>query len=161
AFRSDDLTVEEGLRWLWLASVEAAELWDDDSYWALSTLHVEMARAAGALSLLPLTLHTHAMTHVFAGELDAAASVGAELGAVEQATGTAMAPYAAVTLAAWRGREQELVDLLDAELGDVVERGEEAGVHIAQKARAVLANGLGRYDEAVRAVGEAAERPYV
>ena len=161
AFRSDDLTVEEGLRWLWLASVEAAELWDDEGYWVLSARHVEMARAAGALSLLPLTLHTQAVAHVLAGELDAAASLVAELDAVEQATGTTLAPYAALTLAAWRGREQELVDLLDAELGEVVARGEEAGVHIAQWARAVLANGLGRYDEAVRAAGEAAEHAYV
>jgi DNA-binding CsgD family transcriptional regulator len=160
AFRSDDLTVEEGLRWLWLASVEAAELWDDESYWVLSARHVELARAAGALSLLPLTLHTQAVAHVFAGELDAAASLVAELDAVEQATGTTLAPYAAMTLAAWRGREQELVNLVDAKLGEVVARGEEAGVHIAQWARAVLANGLGRYDEAVRAAGEAAEHPH-
>ena len=161
AFRSDDLTVEEGLRWLWLASLEAAELWDDEGWSVLSARHVEMARAAGAFSVLPLTLQTQAVVHVFAGELDAAASLVAELDAVEQATGTTLAPYAALTLAAWRGREQELVDLLDAKLGEVVARGESAGVHIAQWARAVLANGLGRYDEAVRAAGEAAEHAYV
>ena len=143
AFRSDGFTVEEGLRWLWLASLEAAELWDDEGWSVLSARHVEMARAAGAFSVLPLTLQTQAVVHVFAGELDVAASLVAELDAVEQATGTTLAPYAALTLAAWRGREQELVDLLDTKLGGVVARGESAGVHIAQWARAVLANGLG------------------
>jgi DNA-binding CsgD family transcriptional regulator len=160
AFRSDDLTVEEGLRWLWLASSEAAELWDDEGWSVLSARHVDMARAAGALSMLPLTLHSQAIVHVFAGELDAAASLVAELDAVQKATGTTLAPYGALGLAAWRGREQEFVDLIDATLAEVVARGEESGVEIAQWARAVLANGMGRYDEAVIAAREAAEHPH-
>jgi DNA-binding CsgD family transcriptional regulator len=161
AFRSDDLTVEEGLRWLWLASVEAAQLWDDEGWSVLAARHVDMARAAGALSVLPLTLHSLAVAHVFAGELDTAASLVAELDAVEQATGTTLAPYAALTLAAWRGREQEVVDLLDAKLAEVVARGEGSGVLVAQWARAVLANGLAQYGEAVQAAGEAPDHAYV
>lgn len=46
-----------------------------------------------------------------------AASLVAELDAVCEATRTALAPYAALTLAAWRGREREIADLLEAELG--------------------------------------------
>jgi DNA-binding CsgD family transcriptional regulator len=160
AFRGDDLTVDEGLRWLWLASVEAAEVWDDEGWSVLSALHVEMARTAGALSVLPLTLHSQAVAHVFAGQLDAAASLIGELDAVCQATGTTLAPYAALVLAAWRGREQEVIDILEAKLADVVARGEGSGVRIAQWARAVLANGLGRYEEAVLAARQAAEHPH-
>ena len=160
AFRSDDLPVEEGLRWLWLASVEAAEVWDDEGWSILSALHVDMARAAGALSVLPLTLHSQAVAHVFAGELDAAASLVAELDAVCQATGTTLAPYAALVLAAWRGREQEFDDLLEAELAEVIARGEASGVSISQWATALLANGLGRYDEAMLAARQAAEHPH-
>ena len=159
AFRSDDLTVEEGLRWLWLASSDAAELWDDEGWAVLSARHVDMARAVGALSVLPLTLHSRAVAHVLAGELDDAASLVAELDAVQQATGTALAPYAALALAAWRGHEQQVVDLIEATLDEVVARGEGIGVLITQWARAVLANGLGRYDEAVLAAREAAEHP--
>jgi DNA-binding CsgD family transcriptional regulator len=151
AFRSDDLTVEDGLRWLWLASSEAAHMWDDESWSVLSARHVDMARAAGALSVLPLTLHSFAAAQVLAGELDAAASLVAELDAVQQATGTILAPYAALALAAWRGRDQEARDLIEGTLHQVVARGEGAGALIAQWARAVLANGLGRYDEAVLA----------
>jgi DNA-binding CsgD family transcriptional regulator len=159
AFRGDDLTVEEGLRWLWLASSDAAELWDDEGWSVLSGRHIDMARAAGALSVLPLTLHSRAVAHVLAGELDAAASLVAELDAVCQATGTALAPYAAMALAAWRGREQEFAGLLDATLAEVVARGEANGLLIAQWSRAVLANGLGRYGDAARAAREAAETP--
>jgi DNA-binding CsgD family transcriptional regulator len=160
AFRSDDLTVEEGLRWLWLASSEAAKLWDDESWSVLSARHVDMARAAGALSVLPLTLHSCAVAHVLAGELDAAASLVAELDAVQQATGTTLAPYAALALAAWRGREPDVGELVEAALDEVVARGEGAAALVAQWARAVLANGLGRYDEAVLAAREAAEHPH-
>jgi DNA-binding CsgD family transcriptional regulator len=160
AGRSGDLTVEEGLRWLWLASSEAAELWDDESWSILSARHVDMARAAGALSLLPLTLHSRAVAHVLAGELDAAASLVAELDAVQQATGATLAPYAAMALAAWRGREQEVGDLIEAKLDEIVARGERVGVLIAQWSRAVLANGLGRYDDALHAAREAAEHPH-
>jgi DNA-binding CsgD family transcriptional regulator len=100
------------------------------------------------------------VAHVFAGELEAAASLVGELEAVTEATGMALAPYAALVLAAWRGREQEVSDLIETRLGDVVARGETLGVLLAQWARAVLANGLGRYDEAVRAAQEAAEHPH-
>jgi DNA-binding CsgD family transcriptional regulator len=77
-----------------------------------------------------------------------------------QATGTTLAPYAGLVLAAWRGREQEVVDILEAELGEVIARGEGSGVRIAQWARAVLANSLGRYDEAVFAGQQAAGHPH-
>jgi DNA-binding CsgD family transcriptional regulator len=160
AFRGDDLGVEEGLQWLWAASSDAAELWDDEGWAVLAARHVDMARAAGALSVLPLTLHSQAVAHVLAGELDAAAALIGELDAVGQATGTALAPYAALALAAWRGRQQQVVDLLEATLDGVLERGEGIGLLITQWARAVLANGLGRYDEAMLAAREAAEHPH-
>jgi DNA-binding CsgD family transcriptional regulator len=160
ASQSDALTVEEGLRWLWLACSEAAKLWDDESWLVLSARHADMARAAGALSVLPLTLHSQAVAHVLAGELDAAALLVAELDAVQQATGTTLAPYAALTLAAWRGREREVDDLIKTNLDDAVGRGEGAAALAVQWARAVLANGLGRYDEALLAARDAAEHPH-
>jgi DNA-binding CsgD family transcriptional regulator len=160
AFRDDDLATEEGLRWLWLASREAAVLWDDESWSVLVTRHVELARATGTLNSLPLTLNSLATAQVLAGELDAAASLIAELDATQRATGMTLAPYAAVTLAAWRGGEQEVGELVEATMGSVVARGEGIGVLISQWARAVLANGLGRHDEALVAAREGAEHPY-
>jgi DNA-binding CsgD family transcriptional regulator len=159
AVGGDDLPMEEGLRWLWLASFEAAELWDDEGWVALTARHVELARAAGALSVLPLTLPSLAVAHVFAGELDAAASLLAEHDAVRQATGIAIAPYAALTLAAWRGRDDDVGRILGDQLGEVIARGEDSGVVVAHWAKAVLANGRGRYDDAVTAAREAADHP--
>ena len=109
--------------------------------------------------MLPLTLNNLAVAKVLAGELDAAASHVAELDALCEATGTEIAPYTALVLAAWRGREREFGDLIRAALGDVVARGEGVGVLIAQWARAVLANGLGRYTEAAVAARGAGAHP--
>jgi DNA-binding CsgD family transcriptional regulator len=160
AFRDDDLTVEEGLRWLWLASAVAADVWDYESWSVLSARHEQMARASGALSELPLALNSRAVVHLFAGELDAVASVLQELNAVQQATGMDLAPYGELGLAAWRGRELEARDRIEAAMGDVVSRGEGVGVTNTQWSKALLLNGLGRFAEAVVAARQAAEQPH-
>jgi DNA-binding CsgD family transcriptional regulator len=160
AFRSDELSGEDGLRWLWRAQSDAADLWDDESWTVLAARHVELARAAGALTALAPTLHSSAVAHVFAGELGAAALLVAELNAVQQATGMTLGPYAALTLAAWRGHEQDVGELIDSTLDELVARGEGIGVMLAQWSRAVLANGLGRYEDALQAAREAAAHPH-
>jgi DNA-binding CsgD family transcriptional regulator len=160
AFRDDDLTVEEGLRWLWLASAVAADVWDYESWSVLSARYEQMARASGALSELPLALNTRAAAQLFAGELDAVASVLQELNAVQQATRMNLAPYGALALAAWRGREPEARDLIEAAMGDVVSRGEGVGVTNTQWSKALLLNGLGRFPEAVVAARQAVEQPH-
>jgi DNA-binding CsgD family transcriptional regulator len=58
-------------------------------------------------------------------------------------------------LAGWRGREDETGSLVAATLGDVGEHGEGLGVTVTQWARAVLNNGLGRFDDALAAAEEA------
>ena len=57
AFSSEDISTEEALRWLWLASPAAQILWDDQSWDLLSTRHVQLARDAGALGVLPSPSH--------------------------------------------------------------------------------------------------------
>ncbi|HEX2372365.1 MAG TPA: LuxR family transcriptional regulator, partial [Actinomycetota bacterium] len=54
----DGMSAEEELRWLWLASVAAMRVWDDDGWDALSARHVRLARRVGALSELPLALNS-------------------------------------------------------------------------------------------------------
>ena len=99
AFRDDDLTVEEGLRWLWLASAVAADVWDYECWSLLSARHEQMARASGALSELPLALNSRAVVHLFAGELDAVASVGP--GAGRGAAGHRHEPRARMASSGW------------------------------------------------------------
>jgi hypothetical protein len=91
----DGMSAEEELRWLWLASVAAMRVWDDDGWEALSARHIGLARRAGALSELPLALTSRACMLVFAGDLTAAASLTGEAQAVKEATGTNLAPYGA------------------------------------------------------------------
>ena len=99
-------TVEE-LRWLWLMSVAAIRVWDDDHWNALSTRHIELAREIGALSELPLALLSRSYSLLFAGALSAAAGLREETQAVSAAIGSHLAPYGPLGLAALRGDEPE------------------------------------------------------
>ncbi len=73
SFRSADVSGEEELRWIWQACHGAALLWDYGSWDLLSARRVELARAAGALTALPIAFNTRAGVHLFAGEFDVAA----------------------------------------------------------------------------------------
>ena len=72
AFRSDELSSEDGIRWLWLACRTAMDLWEDDSWFVLSARQIQLARDAGALTVLPLALNLRAGILLFAGEFAAA-----------------------------------------------------------------------------------------
>src|SRR5271155_536238 len=52
-FRSDELSTEEGLRWLWLAGRAAAYIWDYDSWDVLTARQIWLSRELGALTVLP------------------------------------------------------------------------------------------------------------
>jgi DNA-binding CsgD family transcriptional regulator/tetratricopeptide (TPR) repeat protein len=157
AFSGQDISTEEGLRWLWLAGRVADDLWDDESWEVLCTRHVKLARQAGALTELPIALRSRIFVHVFAGELDEGAALMQEVRAVTEVTGTQLAAYGAVALAAWRGREAEAAELIEATIDDVTIRGEGMGLSISYHARALLCNGLGRYAEARAAAERAGE----
>jgi tetratricopeptide (TPR) repeat protein len=159
AFRSPDLSEDEGLRWLWLACRIARALWDEETWEALVTRFVQLARETGALSVLPLALSVRTVAHVFAGELDAAAALGEELRGVTEATGSPFVPYGALMVAAWRGRDEEATDLIAAILEEAVSRGEVLGLTVTGLATAVLNNGFGRYENAMAAAERAGEHP--
>src|SRR5712691_4684272 len=95
----------------------------------------------------------------FAGELAAAASLVEEVQVATEATGMRLAPYGALGLAAFRGREAEAAGLASAAKEEVAVRGEGIGIGIADWAIAVLSNGLGRYDRALAAAGQASAYP--
>jgi DNA-binding CsgD family transcriptional regulator len=155
AFRGDDISREEGLRWLWLACHVARLLWDDESWEVLCTRHLQLARDTGALTVLHLALNQRMAVHEHAGELATAASLREEVEVVAEATGSQLAPYGALALAAWRGREADLSELIDAMMNDVVARGEGTGLAIIPWASTLLHNGLGRYEEALAAAQQA------
>jgi DNA-binding CsgD family transcriptional regulator len=155
ALCDEEIPVTEALRWLWLASVIAADLWDHERWQLVATRHVTIAREAGALSELPHALDSRAYVHLFAGELAAATSLVEEARLVCEATGSNPARVVPLGLAAFRGRERETRTLIDALLSEAVPRGQGAGVTVAHWLHALLCNGLAQYADAL-AAGELA-----
>ena len=160
AFRDEPMSEEDTLRWLWLACRIARALGDDASWDELTDRQVQLARNAGALSLLPIALIERFGVQLFVGDLDAAASLVAEAEAVVEATGSQLAPQGAIALAAWRGREAEASALIQASRQEVERRGEGLWLIATEWASAVLFNGLGRYEAALAAAEQAAEDPH-
>ena len=159
AFRGDDISRDEGLRWLWMACHVAIDLWDDESWAELCTRHLELSRDAGALTVLPLALNQRIGLHEHAGELAAAESLVEEARTVAEATGSLFAPYPALIVAARRGREADLSQLIEASMNEMVTRGEGAGPAIIHWSSALLYNGLGRYEQALAAAQQAGAYP--
>ena len=161
AFVSEELTSDEAPRFTWLAGATAAALWDDLSWDVLTGRHLETAREAGALSALPLALHTRAVMLVFTGDLGGAASLVEEARSLAEPTGgeNRLVPYGEAGLVAVRGHEAEAEPLIQTWLDDAAARGEGIGVTMMQWARAALRNGLGRYREAFEAAQEASRDP--
>jgi DNA-binding CsgD family transcriptional regulator len=93
------------------------------------------------------------------GELAAAAALIDEVQAAVETTGSRLAPYGALMLAAWRRQEAEASELTEAIVHEVVPRGEGLGLTITDWASAVLYNGLGRYEDAMAAAERASEHP--
>ena len=159
AFRRLVISRDGGIRWFWLASHAATDLWDDETWDVLSGRQVQLARDAGALAVLPIALNTRAGLQVFAGEFAEAASLVEEARAVTDATGGHVAPYSDLLLAAWEGREAEATELIDAAKADATDRGQGLVLTFTHWASAVLHNGLGRYEDALAAALQATEHP--
>jgi DNA-binding CsgD family transcriptional regulator len=151
------MSAEAELRWSWMASVAAIHIWDDGRWDALSARHVQLARASGALSELPLALSSRVFMLLFAGELAAAAALIEESQVVIDATGNSLAPYGRLGLAAMRGSQSEVSALTATTVRDVTLRGEGIGITVAGWANALLNNGHGDYASAVTAAERATE----
>ncbi len=159
AFCDEDVPVKESLRWLLLAGIIAADLWDLERWQTVAARHVIITREAGALSGLPLALDSSAVVHVFAGEFEAAASEIEEVKTVSAAIGSPQPPFGALALAAARGREQEARALIDATLSAAASNGQGLSMTVAHYHHAVLCNGLAQYEEAMTAAQAAARHP--
>jgi hypothetical protein len=101
AFGSDDISTEEGLRWLWLAGRAAAYIWDYDNWDALTARQIRLSHEFGALTVLPLALSTRGGVDLFRGDLAGADALVQEAVAVTAATDGRNVPYAPLALAAF------------------------------------------------------------
>ena len=155
AFAGPDVSVEEVLRWAWLATVAAVYVWDYDTCLAVATREVEVARDLGALEVLPVGLNILSEMLCLSGDYAGAAQLIAEAEAVTEATGTLVGPYGALMLAGFRGDEAEASKLIDATIREATPSGQGIAVQFAHYATAVVMNGLGRYEEGLTAAIEA------
>ena len=157
AFRGEDVGIEERLRWSWLAGRAASFVWDYDSWDVLTARQIQVARDAGALTVLPVTLSTRAALYLLAGELALAESVVEQAEAVADAIDNTSMSYTALCVAAFRGREGIARDLIESGTKDFLDRGDGLGLSIALWATSVLNNGLSRYDDAFVAAEQVLE----
>jgi len=156
-FCREDLPDQEARRWLWLASVVAADLWDDESWHEVATRQIALAREVGALGDLLPALNSWAHVCVRSGDMATAASLYEEVTAVSEALGSARARVGPIILAAWRGDEHEARALIEETIREAMARGQGAAVSVVHTFDSVLCNGLGQYAKAMSAAQEAAE----
>jgi hypothetical protein len=160
AFTGPGVCAAEGQRWGWFAQAAASALWDDDAWHAMLARQVRLAHDAGALDQLPIMLGALGTAVVWSGDFAAAASLIAEADAVCEATGSRAAPFAAMMLASLRGDRGEAAPLIEATIAQAQTGGQGIAVAYAHWVAAILANGLGRYEEARAAVRHAREDPF-
>jgi DNA-binding CsgD family transcriptional regulator len=149
--------VTELLGWLPLACRMSHDVWDDQSWHALSTRLIALVRRVGALTVLPVALLLGVAIQLFAGDLAEAESMAREAEAVARATGNPAQPYGRLAIAAWTGRDTELAELIEAATPELVARGEGQWLTAAGWATALLNNGRGRYSAALAAAEKGCE----
>jgi DNA-binding CsgD family transcriptional regulator/tetratricopeptide (TPR) repeat protein len=157
-FAEDEITLEEDLRYGWLASVVAFTVWEEEYWHAIVARLLQSVREAGLLVDLPIWVQSMAIIMALRGDFAAAASLIAEAEAITAATGSGYARYAAVFLAGLRGAEAEARPLIEAVITDSRAAGQGVGVQWSQWVSAILYNSLGRCEEARAEAQQAAEQ---
>jgi DNA-binding CsgD family transcriptional regulator len=145
----------EDRHWLWLACRVAQDLWDDESWHAVATDGVRVARDTGALNLLPNALNHLAVLNVHSGAFATAAAQIAEVDAITKATGLPPLKYGELMLAAARGDQAR--ELFDFSWRNATERGEGSALGGYWRFIALRDNGNARYGEALAAARHACE----
>jgi DNA-binding CsgD family transcriptional regulator len=156
-FASGSVAAEEELRWGWFAQAAASALWDDAPWRAMLLRQVQLARDVGALDQLPIDLASLGTATAWTGDLAVVSALVAEADAVRAATGSRTAPFAAMLLASLRGDEGEATPLIEAAIADATARGQGVALTYAAWAAAILANGLGRFADAMAAAQQASQ----
>jgi DNA-binding CsgD family transcriptional regulator len=148
---------DELLQWVFFAPLLAPEIWDDE-LWDRVTAHVVASnRSAGAFGMLPVSLQFRADFEMHAGRMDAAATLLDENDTILELTARRFMTYSALEFAAWRGDETSAVGVIERAVDEMLEAGTGRIIGISEYARALLYNGLGRYEAALAAARRACE----
>jgi DNA-binding CsgD family transcriptional regulator len=146
------------LHWMWFASRAAQDLWDTKALRALADRQVELARADGVLTVLPIALSLLMLAQTVDGDLGGAEASCDEIDAIKHVTGHPLPQVGRMFLAAYRGQAEETERWARQLRADAQARGEGYAISAANFAEAILNNGLGRYEQAVAAARR--ELPY-
>ena len=157
-FAEGEVPFEEGLRWGWLASIAAIMTWDEESWHTLLARQLQSVREAGLLSHLPLYVNVLGVFSVWSGDFATAASLIAESDAIAEATGTRLAPFAAVLLTGFLGAEAEASRLIEMVTKDPRMAAQGEWIQWSQLVSGILYNGLGRYETALAQAQQASEQ---
>jgi DNA-binding CsgD family transcriptional regulator len=149
ALRNEGDREGQSVRWPWLARRVAPDLFSDDIWHYFVTRGVQLARDNGALAVLPLALNNLAHLRCLEGDLDGAAALLDEADAIAAATSTEPMVLGRLSLAGFRGNEAEALALFEATEQAAIARGEGVVLTLSEHARAVLYNGLARYEAAL------------
>jgi ATP/maltotriose-dependent transcriptional regulator MalT len=155
AFRRENPRPGQDMRWPWLACRVAADLYDDETWHVLATRYAQIARGIGALGALPPALNYLVALRVFEGDLDAGAALMEEADAITAVTGNARMVPGRLMLAGYRGDEALALAVIEDGAREAGARGEGVVLTFDEYARAVLYNGLGRYDAALAGAQQA------
>jgi DNA-binding CsgD family transcriptional regulator len=151
--RALDVSEDEADRWLWFTvgttiALMAVELWDDESWYAVTAAQVRFARETGAPVHLQFALAYLAGAYVVAGDLAAAEQCIDEGGLIAEATRNPSVAIPAAMLASWRGQQGPARELIETLAREAAAHGLGVLAEWGGCANAVLNNGLGRYDTA-------------
>jgi DNA-binding CsgD family transcriptional regulator len=149
ALRDEGDRPGQSARWPWLARRVAPDLFADDTWDCFGTRGVELARENGALAVLPLALNNLAYLRTLEGRFQEAAALLDEADVIAVATGVEQLPISRLTLAGARGIEADALALFEATEPKAIARGEGVVLTFLEHARAVLYNGLARYEAAL------------
>ncbi len=159
AFRATLISRELDVHWVFLAGRVSTWVWDHETWDVVSGRMLKLVRDAGVFALLPFADAARVGWELFAGDLAAVSAHVEEQDRVQEAIGGDSSPGSRIVLAAYRGHEAEVARLDEATTRDAVARGDGPWVAMLNWSITVLCNGLGRYDEALRAAQLGAAYP--
>jgi DNA-binding CsgD family transcriptional regulator len=126
----------------------AINLGDVDSWFAMSTDQMKIARERSMLGWLPFTLDGSAEFAIHSGDLAQAEALRMEADLLDPTSTAATSPRIALLVAAWRGDTEGTQEPLQALADAAATRGQGFFLAYADYARAVLYNGLADYARA-------------
>ena len=161
AFRDQDPHSVTDVRWPGFARRIAPSMFDDETWHVLATRSTQLARERGVLGVLPIALNNLAILRTFEGDLEGAATLLEESDAIADVTGAGRIAFGRLILAGFRGDEKAVSEQIRAGEAMAIARGEGTVLTLSEFARALLCNGLGRYQDALTAaeIGSARDQP--